>query len=103
MKDDDSSSSSSGGRVSAISYLFLSIIGLVLVVTPIQVYLNEPKDRPIVACYNASKLHSFFWILPLKIFTPQDSVTILDHSLDVQDTYRRCVNTLRDWDWLTGR
>lgn|SRR5690606_31247889 len=90
-------------KMGAVRYLLFSIVALVVIVTPIQVYLNKPADRPIVACYNISKLHSFFWVMPWRIFAPKDEITKLDHSLDVQRTYRKCVNTLNEWNWLTSR
>lgn len=87
-----------GGAIKTVGGFLLFIA---LIVYVLQVYLNKPENRPIVACWVP------YQVARLALVEVPKIVLVRDHDIPLANAYRvarfnqGCICTMSHWDLLT--
>lgn len=98
MSEEGGGGSSKGGAIhSAVGF----ILFLIVAVYGVQIYLNKPEERPVVACYLPYQGVRLVTVSVPKILLPRDHDIPLEWSVRSAKFNKACVCELASWDLLT--
>ena len=68
------------------------LVGVALLLLVVQVWLNDPRDRPEVACWVPYKVFRFFGVTVMQIVLPREHVFVLRTSRVTTRFYAGCID-----------